>query len=500
MKVIKHTNLVRLVLFLLFVLSVGIRWPQTTSEVKSHEQTYILTLQTSDIWRNEGVVRCHFTPMWTYGHAGDKHMAYYKRLEDADGHNYYVSFPPLSFLLAHAVLLPFDLVWGKLILQIFNYLLHFLSALMLYGMVRMLVGFDRNKLCLPALVSYILYLFMPVVLYFHTDIFFPEMIGQVLWIACMYLLILMRARQVQLTYIYVITLFLFVYAEWLAVFFVSALVLWHMFAGRRSERGLLPFVSVFVLVGGGSLMFLQYASIAGFNELFRAMGLRFLERSGFFGETYSSMGVHMFSWHGLGVFGLNLHKAMFPIGYVVLVLFVLFVRRISLKQDIRFVLVLSLVPLLLHWIIFFNANALHLLLMARVAVPLSIMAGLIMTVKPEQFKRPLLSRSLIGVVLVLVILVSGVWYQIAFTIAEPYPALKPFASYIKQQAQANERVFIVTPDKMSEPEKYLTFMTGRNIVRVKNLCEADAFVSQLSSDVGVSVFELTLEGDFIKVK
>ncbi|OPZ99278.1 MAG: hypothetical protein BWY70_01010 [Bacteroidetes bacterium ADurb.Bin408] len=82
-----------LLLLLLFSPSVFVRLSQITPVVKSHEQTYILTLQTVEIWKERGFFACHGVPCWTYSNSGDKYISYYKRLEDDTAFSFYCSLP-----------------------------------------------------------------------------------------------------------------------------------------------------------------------------------------------------------------------------------------------------------------------------------------------------------------------------------------------------------------------------------------------------------------------
>jgi len=486
-------HLVFLVLFIIFLLSVLIRFNQISPIVKSHEQTYILTLQTSEIWRTDGLFNCHLTPMWTYNNPGDKYIAYYKRLEDNKGNNYYVSFPPLSFIVAHIVLSPFNLNNGKLVLQIFNLLLHFFSAIIIYLIICLLYNHTIKKLFAPALVAFVVYLFMPVMLYFHTDIFFPEMLGQVLWIVSIYVLLLYKRgvlNKPNLTLF--ITLFIFLYSEWIAVFFIITIFLYCILSKNKENLKKLLFVSSIALIFAGFLMFIQYASITGVKDLLHSMGIRFLERSGFFGQKYSSMGIHIFSLHSLKLFALNLNKALSIFGYITIILFLILIfrKKISISSDIKLLLFLIIIPLLIHWIIFFNANAIHLLLMARTTVPISIIAGIASCSIINKHKASKTKWIFTNSILTAFILFSAIMYKRDFTFSEQYTSLYNWACSIKDKAKHNQSIFITSDSNIPEPEKYLTFISKRNIVRVADKREAEDYMNKINKNGEIILFHL----------
>ncbi len=459
------------ILFAVFIISVVLRSKQITPIVKTHEQTYILTLQTCEIWNKQGIAKCHFTPMWTYNNPGDKKMAYYKRLEDDNGNNYYVSFPPLSFMLAYLILKPFDYDYGKLILQIFNLIAHFFSACIIYLIVCQLFKQEINKFSFPGFTAFLIYLFLPVMLFLHSDIFFPEMIGQVLWILVTYILFRLKENANNRQYIlFFVSMFLFVYTEWIAVFYIFSLILYLSFTRNFSNRKKLIFLSLIALVSGAITITLQYASIAGFGNLFHAMGIRFLERSGFFGQKYSSMGVHIFSFESLKLFYLNIHKTLGITGYILVLLFLILIvkkRKLFTQTSVLIAVTIAL-PLLLHCLVFFNANALHLMLMARITFPLSLIGGILVYYyfrKYHEYKKSVF----IPIVLYFVFLIYSLFsYKNEFIFNEEYPQLIEVARLIKEKSNSQQAVFIIADNKIPEPEKFLTYMTKRNIIRVSD--------------------------------
>jgi len=488
----KHS--VFIILSAVFLISVFIRLNQITPTVKSHEQTYILTLQTSEIWRNSGMLNCHLTPMWTYGNPGDKYIAYYKRLEDSKGDNYYVSFPPLSFIVAHLALYPFNIEYGKLVLQILNLLLHFLSAFTIYLIICSLCKQRSDKLFLPAFISFIVYSFLPVMLFFHTDIFFPEMLGQVLWIVSIYFVLKYKDnKNAESFFTLFFVLFLFLYSEWIAVFFVITLCIYLFFSKKEKTNKLILITSITALFSAGFIMFIQYSSIAGISEMLHSMGLRFLERSGFFGQKYSSMGVHILSLGSLKLFAFNLNKALTIFGYLIIVIsLLLFFKKDNsvLTSDIKFVLVLSIFPILIHWIAFFNANAIHLLLMSRIAVPISILTGVILYSLMCKYKNNLYFKILTFFIIIFFTVYSAFLYKKKFTFCENYPDLRVIAETIKKTAKPDQSVFITCNTDILEAEKYLTFITKRNIVKVSNNENVKEFMKKVNKKEDAIVFHI----------
>lgn len=480
-----------IVLLLIFALSVLIRLGQLTPVVKSHEQTYILTLQTVEIWRESGFLACHGVPCWTYTNEGDKFISYYKRLEDDAGNNFYVSFPPLAFITAYLALLPFSIADGKLILQIINLIIHFFSAFLIYLIVCLITMHPKNKVSLPALTSFLIYTFWPVMLYFHTDIFFPEMIGQFLWLCAIYLIIKysINNRPISLGSVFIVFL-LFFYSEWISVFFMFSWLVYLWVTKQYIIHKKLFIIALAAALTAAVIIFVQLASVAGIEKLFHSMGLRFLERSGYFGQKYSSMGVHIFSSGSLNTFFINIYKALTPAGLILIIGFFIlyFHNRKKAPVFLNLLLILSTLPVLLHMLVFFNANALHLLLMARLIVPLSVSCGITLFILIEKYSIRQISKPVIITFLILLSTFNSYFYLRHFIIKEAFPMLAGYAVYIKENSLPVQSVFILKNYDFPEPEKYLSFAAKRNIAVTISEKEALNQMKQINKKGEIALF------------
>jgi len=336
-------------------------------------------------------------------------------------------------------------------------------------------------------------------LYLHTDIFFPEMTAQVLWILTSFMFLKLKDIPGKLfNYSFFIVLFLFLYTEWLAVFFVFSVIIYLVLKKKYPDRGKLIILSTIVLVCAALIMLIQYASISGIDNLFHAMGIRFLERSGFFGQKYSSMGVHIFSLDSLKLFYLNMHKTLGWSGYILVSLFfiILFIKRKSLNSDNGLIFFAVACPLLLHWLVFFNANALHLMLMPRIIFPLSISVAFITYYFIQNYKSPRNQKIMISFVCLIFIIYAAYSYRKDFIINEKYPQLHKIGVFIKNNAHSNQAVFVQSLSDIPEPEKYLTFITKRNIVRVPAQKQAMDFLKNRNSGHEAIIFNIdTIRND-----
>lgn len=471
-----------------------LRFDQLHKNIGCEEQTYILTLQTVDIWQRDGFVKNLFTPMWTYENPGDKNFAYYPRLQDKEGNNYYVSFPPFAFWVAYWILWPFDIEYGKIVLQLANLLLHFTAAFLLYLIIGKLSLQRKRAWSIPALTAFMVYLFMPATTYLHTSIFFPEMLAQVMWLWALYLSFHFwqsdNKSSAKSSYLFFFVFIIFIYTEWLALFYSVTLAGIILFGSNIQKKKKILTTLILISVGTPILLLLQYGMAGGFENLINAMGIRFLERSGFFGEAYSSMGVHIFSVSSLLIYLKNLHKALVGPGYLIIALSIL--SLLLFYKDTKKIitthkkpLFLVFIPVLLHNIVFFNANALHYLLMARWTVPLAFTAALICHVLQS---RKRLSYIVLPFVIG-VFVYGGSYYRNNLTISIDTEKIDKVVSVIKGNARPEQSVLVYINTTCAEPEKYLTYKSKRNVISLENKVQADSLLQLHNKSEGLVIYE-----------
>ncbi|OPZ99277.1 MAG: hypothetical protein BWY70_01009 [Bacteroidetes bacterium ADurb.Bin408] len=409
--------------------------------------------------------------------------------------------PPLAFIAAYLSLLPFDINNGKLILQIINLIIHFFSAYLIYLIVCILLKHPKNKCCLPAITSFLIYTYWPVVLYFHTDIFFPEMAGQFLWLCAIYLVLkyYLNYRQIPIWPAFIVFI-LFFYSEWIAVFFMSSWLIYVFIKKPFLIHRKLFFILMAAALTAGTILFIQFASVAGIEKLFHSMGIRFLERSGYFGEKYSSMGVHVFSQASVGILLFNIYKALTPAGLILLTgcIIMYFFHRKKFPAYFNLLLLLCTLPVLLHILVFFNANALHLLLMARLIVPLSVSTGITLFLTIEKFPFFKITKPLIITVLILLSAFNSYLYLKKFTVKETYPMLAEYALFIKKNTQPEQSVFIIKNNTFTEPEKFLSFAAKRNIAVAVSDKDVLAYMKKINKNGEAVLF--TFDGKSIQKK
>ncbi len=488
-------------LLILFLISVFIRLPFLTNKVECFDNQYINTLTSLENWKQNGLSVYYFSPVQTYNNPGDKFITYYKRLEDKKGNNYYVSFPPFTFLFAHFFLKTFNIYPTKLPLQIINLFLHLLSAFFIYLIICNLYNKNFKSLFLPAIIAYTVYVFMPVMLYIHTSVYFPEMFGQVIWITGIFftLKLFKNINYISTKNFLLIgsILFFMIYTEWIGVFCAFTIALICFLKRKKNIKYIILFRTVIISsVLSLLLIFVQYSSINGIENMIHSLALRFLERSGLFAAKYSDMGINIYSFSSYIHFLKNINRALIGFGYLLIIIFIILLslkkikNRINLSNKYTLLLLLSVLPVIIHWFVFFNANAIHYLLMGRLAVPVSLCIGIISykLINLSSVNHQKSVKFCLITVIIFISAISVIIFKKDMKNTCDNSFLSNAINIIKSNSKNDEVIFIKTNDNSLQDIIYLSFQTKRNMDRAKNITDAKNKIKQSGKCLTKGVF------------
>jgi hypothetical protein len=468
---------------LLLIFSVTLLFRVQFISNKSHclDDNHIYMLTTLSVWDKEGAFNHKFSPVITFTNPGDKYVSLYKRLEDKKGNNYYVSYPPFLFIITYPILQTFGFENGRVVLQIINLLLHLISCFFIYLTVLL---YFRKKYCeffLPAIMAFAVYCFSPVVLYLHTDIYFPEMFSQVLLIVSIYftlklLQILENAKKIYFL-LYGVLIFCFVYTEWIGGFFAFSICL--ILFNNRKKPGYVKLIKIVSSAAFLSvvLTLFQYSQINGFKSMLRSFLIRFIDRSGYFTGRFSESVDNIYNLDSYLIYAKNIFNGLWGVGLVffLLIIALLIVRKGKINFRNLFknnLLILSALPVLIYFLIFFNGTMLHYHLVAKIMVPVSLLTGLILgkfRVFSDRIKMiPLVLTCVAFLVISVFSLLRYSNYE-NFLIANTNQnkALSS-AAYITSIAKTEDVIFLNIETSNPEPILYLSFLTKRNMVYSKS--------------------------------
>jgi hypothetical protein len=392
----KRLYIVFLGLFLLLFAAVYmIRKPHLENNVSSTSQAHIFMLTTQELWQTNGAFHYHAAAVQSWDKEGDSYMHYYQRLEDKEGNNYYVSHPPFAFQLAGIVFFLTQQAANQSILQHLLFFLLLLGALLLAWIVKK--ELKCKQLGVASFFAAVVYVFVPVNLFAHSFHYFSETVGQFFMIASIASLVYYKhSSKTLLAQILVfMSIFLLSYTDWMGIPFVMSI--WIVYHKRRKQKNIkrLRWISLIAAILAYSLSVVQYASIAGFNAFYRALGIRFLERSGFFGPKYTDMQMDISNSETWIAMLQQIHQLLIGPGYFVLLLcaIVLFIKSKKRKKKNYSIALIAFLPAFIYSILLFSATATHYVYMAKFTPFLALALAFLFAQVKHTWKRKYLAYS-----------------------------------------------------------------------------------------------------------
>ncbi len=289
-----------LVLTLLFIISVMVRMDNLKAPIgRHHEWLTGHVLGTTEVLQKNGIAYHHYCPVFTFNAKADRDQVAEQTFKDKNNYAYYVSYPPMCFLLPYYA---FTLsgqdasVTGIRILSLLNDLL---CALLVYFLtLRMFKRNIRQQLFIPAIIAYALYLFATGNLWFHAHVYFADMQVHLFILSALYITFTLidnpeHKYGLKVTLLG-LTTFLGVYTEWLAVFIAFFSAGFFLLLAVKNKKFHIPFLVICFCTFVPILLTLyQYSHIAGFELLKEHLTNKFMARSGYSKKVaYGGMSLH----------------------------------------------------------------------------------------------------------------------------------------------------------------------------------------------------------------
>ena len=453
------------------------RVPHLNDEVAVNNVAHAFMLQNLQIWNMEGPNASRFAMKHTYSNEGDKFITYYKRYMDDRGNNYYVSHP--SFAQSFAWLVSGG---GKffepsnLYLMWLAMILHLIGAYCLFLLI--LYMFKNHSLKrIAALVGVAIYLFHPVMLFMTTYHYFAESVGQCMFALSAFLVYkysVINENQWKGRWILLfVGGVLFVSSEWMGVFFSFAFMAMALMFYKSEKRQILPLL-VFALGGvvAVAVFFMQHIDLYQASVFFKALGIRFLERSGFFGDQYTDMGYSYTNPHSYLLLMKQIVEVLKGVGVLFLLpVLVFFINRknktIVKDSHKKFFLNSMFAACFLFVFVFFSATITHYIYTARFIIPLILLCLVALKRMPENMLKKM-DRPAIWFFCGL-LMGWSVWvFQVKSSLfIYPDEHLHELASQIKERAEADESVFYIKTDQYPQTAViWLSMASQRNIAQV----------------------------------
>lgn len=274
------------ILLAIFGLSILVRIPNLNRPLsKHHEFCTAVALIPMTVWSENGIRNFHYDPVMNFQNPADKNInngaSSSGKMKDVNGNFYYVSHPPFAYLLPFFIFSLLHIKVSVLSLQLFHVSIHFVSALFVYFIVNLLsVHRGRDKPFIPSIVAFAVYVFLPVTMWFQSNVYMSDMLVQVFYIISIYVLLkmIMRNRFNSVKYNFFLSLLVFcaAYTSWLGYLMALVFVIYLMNKARYETKALIPlFLTVSIVLLAFSLTFYQYAQIGGYRAYLAELFVRY---------------------------------------------------------------------------------------------------------------------------------------------------------------------------------------------------------------------------------
>lgn len=270
----------------LFFISILLRLPNLNRTVsKHHEFNTAVVLINIQSWREAGGgSKFNFVPLLNFQKPGDKLSlkAYYAI--DSSGNLMYLSFGPAWYIIPYAIYELFHWPVLPLYLQCINLIFNLISVILLFYILILLIPAATEKKNIILIAACFLFMYSPGVLwylgngYINIGIMMPFVMAAILLLIPM----LGSAKNISPWKLIILSLLiiLLVYFDWFILALCAAACLQLLFKIKKDKKYLfLLAVVAFSAVAGISMLFLQFASYAGWQAVSEYWSHRFYNRS-----------------------------------------------------------------------------------------------------------------------------------------------------------------------------------------------------------------------------
>ena len=488
-----------LVLLLLFVVSIAVRLDYIDRPLSTnYEWVTAHTLVTLQIWHEEGILSHRFNPIYTFPNPNDHYIKCpISGISDDDGDYYYVSYPPFAFILPHTVFSVLGIDPEVLSLQVLNLVLHLLCCTLIYLTIIEITRRTSGTLHItPAVLGASIYMFSPLNLWHHANVYFADILVQLFFILDVFLLMRLfsprsRGRNLIL-FALGVSLFLTMYTEWLG-FLIAAVMGVYAILRYKTQPAAKPLLLVCIvsILAAGLLLLIQYGSISGFADFIETLQNRYTERSGQFGNRpIYRMDAHAYL--------LNLYlRNYFPVFVILVVLMamtILFKVRPG-KYPVKSLILITLIPVALHHLVLFEFTLVHDLALVKTSVFFSIMTGILFHALATSPQAHAMGYARFMPHFVHVSMLALCVFLYRSHVIEPAFSLEKLGTTIKAHAEPEETVFFKTTRTLGDfliqaPGNFVIapqihYYSGRCIQVVPSIEDAQSFLKRYGRERGV---------------
>jgi hypothetical protein len=514
-----------ILLVLIFSISIIVRKPNFDKPIgRHHEWISAHTLITLKIWEHgSGPENYHFSPVYTFNDSLNKNIGILGGVVNEKGDYYYVSYPPFAFQLPYYFFKATGMPMSVKSLQVFSYLIHFCCSILVFYFISLLINKSiKNEFIWPAWIGFLLYVFSPGFLWFHSNVYFVDTLVQLFVIIQLisFYRILDKGKSAN----YRDFLFLFfasflgVYTEWISLFvsfgFGLVLIFSIIFFKKFWYWKPLTLLTLSAVLSLSMTIF-QYSSIGGFDQLMEVSLHKYSIRSGYEGVEGSEHGFSMDNAESYSYLKGHMQKNFqftFQVFWVFLFLTIVFafVLKRGFSRKSFLLLGVLLFGIIIHHLLFFNFNVVHDFSTLKTGLFIVLLSGVSSVTFIDFYNY---NRRIKFIVLLILFVFIGVEiiqnvnrYKKDHNPAELNYYAYNVGNYIRQNVPKSELVFVdswITPECMYYAER--NYHSKKNIsdaielMKVVNVSNA-VFIYTRNTDHPVDVYRISTFGDSVRIK
>ena len=488
----------------LFAISIAVRSPHINRPLSTnYEWVTAHTLVTLQIWQEEGMLTHGMRPIYTYSNPNDHYIKCpISGISDDAGNYYYVSYPPFAFILPHLVFKTFGVTPNVIALQSLNLLLHFLCVVFLYLLIGNLLPSDskRYAISVPALIGAAIYIFSPLPLWHHANVYFADILVQLFFIAGLYLshrILFAPGNQanIRLALLLFATLFLMAYTEWIGFLFGICLASTALLFRKHTARSMqVIWLAFFALLLSGLLTLFQYSTISGIGDFIDIVLNRYSERSGHLGKNeFYQLNAH---YYLMQVYLRNYFPQFVIIAFLGLIVWIVKPKRPMLGAPEKAILLLALLPALLHHTILFEFTLVHDMALVKTCVFMSLLSGILLyLILSAKITQEGIAFRIVPHFVIVSMLAFSVFLYHAHVIEPEGFSFEELGEQIKTSTGPEDTVFFKTTRTLGDflieaPENFviapqIQYYAGRCIQVVPDTAAAKAHLEKYNKPQGV---------------
>ena len=422
-------------------------------------------LRYMDVWDRAGFFESSFMPVVTYPGEVNKYIDNQASLErgrkvlsNGEGTLYYVSYPPFGYYAPYLTLHALDLDPNIINLRAFNIFVQFATAFVIF-----LILCAITKKYFIGVIGYTFYIFIPISMYAHTLYYMSNMLVQFFFALSAYLfyLIITRHKYQQdarerfdgILWLFVLSLALAVYTEWIGIFLCAAIFLYAIFIKKTVYGRLLIISSIAIPVIVVSFTVIHYALASDFLYFITVMTERYL-------TAYSEGSTSLLDMGHVKILLLRYAEWFVYVFFLMIILVasivVKFLRtsddifKTLLRKEVYAVMFVLLFPVLAHHIVFLDWSAfrVHTFSTLKSVIFFSVAVPLLVYVLwyRQNSTNPVFQRIFITILLCVTLIGMYAFYADKHRVDVGVNATKEceLGEFIKSTASSDEVIFLKT--------------------------------------------------------